>query len=226
MAFTVTNRGYAIKSYASTDSVSDTFTPAAGSLLLVVAVGWDGIIDSISGHGTWSEIFSWNSSAPTGRSIRVWACIVGSSPSSGAITCVQGYQSKYVCEFYEISGADTSGTVAQCFGVNNHANSYKTTTSAQTLTLSSFASSSNLTFAVAYYIETGEYNFTWSDGTFTTGTKRTGTYPMQAAWLAAEDTTVVVAFNNGYTNSGFFAFEVKAASEAPSGNPWYYYAQQ
>lgn len=124
MAFTVTNRGYAFKSYASSDSVSDTFTPAANSVLMVVSVGQDGVLDSISDTmsdtGAWAEVLSYSFTSSFGASmVKVWASIVGASPTSGAITVVNGYHQKLALEFYEIGGADVSGgTPASVFGVS------------------------------------------------------------------------------------------------------------
>lgn len=228
MAFSVTNRGYASKVGASTDSVSDTFTPAANSLLLVVSNGLDGILDSISDTmsdtGAWAEVLSYQWTAQGTRRIKVWGCIVGASPSSGAITVVNGYQERLQLEFYEVTDVDLSGgTPASCIGVNGGIDGYRTTND-QTLTLSAFAADTNYTFAIAASPYTSAA-ITYSEGNFTEGTDRSAFSRFRCAWLGLKDLTIVIT-HTAWVYNALFGFEIKAASAAPSGNPWYYYAQQ
>ena len=232
MAFTVTSRGHTHRLASTTASVSDTFTPAANSLLLCVISGDSGLVGTgitdTFGGGSWVKIFEYQFTATTARHTQLWACLPGASPSNGAITCSHGYQLDTHVEFFEITGADTSGTTANAFGVTGARDDYSN--ASQTLTLSAFASSTNMTFAWAFiaYAST-TYSPTWTDGTFTTGTLyQVSTYAgYQAAWLTSEDTSVVNGISPSATKvRGLFAVEIKAASAGASGNPWYYFAQQ
>lgn len=229
MAFTVTFRGYDFKTASSANSVSDTFTPAAGSLLICVCAGaGGGDITSISGHVTWTRVYNRTWTTSSSRHTELWAGIVGGSPSSGQITVVNGYESRITMEFYEITGADTSGTTAAAFGVSAGRDDYRSVTTNYTLTVPAFSSSSNMTFAWANTDEDSGQTFTWSDGTFTTGTKRSGNISFQAAWLLSEDNSVVVAMSPAFQDCGMDAIEIKLASAGGSSNgaARHYYLQQ
>lgn len=210
---TLTPRGYAFKGSSSATLVSDTFTPAANSLLFLVhytdyiSGSGDGCIESISGHGAWSLVFQF---VFGGLAIEVWGCLVGGSPGSAQIVATNGYVWRSECEFFEAGGdVDRSGgTVASCFGVNASGSEYFTG-SDQTLnlTLPAFANASGLTFVV------GAGNIVNSMGAgYTLHTQRNSSgWFLRTGYLAAEDNSIEIV-GGAWTTVRGAAFEIKGTS--------------
>jgi hypothetical protein len=180
--------------------------------MLVCAIGGgaDLVVNSITGHtggAAWVQIADVPNWSTTNRDFKLWACFVGASPSSETVTIDINYADLSMAALYEFVGVDTSGSVANAFGVNGQEAGYNT--SPWTATLSAFSAPTNMTFAVAIQVDTTP-TFTWSDGTFTTGTTRfQGTWAMQPAWLDAEDNSVVLVTENS-KNCILWATEIKA----------------
>ena len=223
MAVTITARDYLSKTASSSDMVSGSFTPAANSLLFVVhntnyTGGDDGRIDSISGHGTWSSVYSRTYSS--NRILEVWACLVGASPSASTVTISGGYAVGAHAEIFEAGGVDVSGgTAASVFGAATNASEYLTSgDSVIDLTLGAFADAGNTTFLAC----AGPTSITF-DGGYTANTLRTvGAFNMRTAYLAAEDNSPSIT-GSIWVNAGALAFEIKKAASAPSKSMSYYY---
>ena len=112
------DRGTDSKNYSSATLVSNTFTPAANSLMLVWVLGNDSptIPSGITGHdgGTsWVQIGSTQSFSNIAGTL--WGAHAGASPSSGVIEVTLPNTSITQCNFCEITGVDVSGTVANSF---------------------------------------------------------------------------------------------------------------
>lgn len=94
----------------------DTFTPSADSLLLaIVSIDVGGSVSpTMSGQddGTaWTQILS-TVLVGGNRSLSLWGCHTGSSPTSGTIDADYGTSSQMGAIYTEVPGADVSGTVA------------------------------------------------------------------------------------------------------------------
>jgi hypothetical protein len=211
MAVTITARGYDANEAATATLTSDTFTPAANSVLFLVHVTGGGAeaIDSVSGHGTWSSVYSF---APAGwtKTIEVWACLVGASPSSAQIAATTGYQWRSMCEFFEASGVDVSGgTAASCFGVSDSDTLYGTNPTLN-FTLGTFTVATGLTFLVG-----AQSAVTSWPGGYTTNTQR-GSIAwafMQTAYVASEDNDISISATGIDRLSGA-VFEIKGEGAA------------
>ncbi len=220
MAVTITERGSVYATAGSGNLVSGSFTPAANSVLFLLyqqSGETSPGISSISGHGTWSNVRTWNL---TDSTVELWACKVGASPSAGTVTVSRAYAWQGGVAFFEASGADVSGTAANVFGVYNSAS--KTggdAASTITLSLGTFGAAGGVTFAVG--TTTGSTSF---EGGYTALTQwNTGSSPawasgwaLRAGYIDFEDTSVVVT-SAAYTTAGAIAFEIKEASGGGSG---------
>lgn len=212
MTITVTSHGVQTKSASSTDVVFPSFTPAAGSMLLLIAGGGGTLtINGITGHtggAAWTQVKDIPGWSTANRDFKAWACFVGGSPSASAVTIDINYVDTGVFELFELSGVDTSGTVTNAFGVDGSEYGYDL--EPWTATLAAFSAATNMTFCVGIQVDATP-TFTW-DGNLTTGTLRQlGNWAQQCAWVDSEDNTV--AFNSENFKNGFiWATEIKAAS--------------
>lgn len=212
MTITVTSHGVQTKSSSSTDVVFPSFTPAAGSMLLLIAGGGGTLtINGITGHtggAAWTQVKDIPGWSTANRDFKAWACFVGGSPSASAVTIDINYVDTGVFELFELSGVDTSGTVTNAFGVDGSEYGYDL--EPWTATLAAFSAATNMTFCVGIQVDATP-TFTW-DGNLTTGTLRQlGNWAQQCAWVDSEDNTV--AFNSENFKNGFiWATEIKAAS--------------
>ena len=219
MTITVTSHGVQTKSASSTDVVFPSFTPAAGSMLLLIAGGGGTLtINGITGHtggAAWTQVKDIPGWSTANRDFKAWACFVGGSPSASAVTIDINYVDTGVFELFELSGVDTSGTVTNAFGVDGSEYGYDL--EPWTATLAAFSAATNMTFCVGIQVDATP-TFTW-DGNLTTGTLRQlGSWAQQCAWVDSEDNTV--AFNSENFKNGFiWATEIKAAagSTLPTG---------
>lgn len=207
MSFSLTNRGIAGQVYSSSDLVVSAFTPAANSVLLAVVIGKPTlVVNGVSGHGTWSQIDSITDFAAN-HDVSIWACSVGASPSSSAVTVDINYAEKSVVAVYEIGDSVAATPVSDVFGVKGSDYGYVSTENLE-VTLASFASAANMTLAIGAVL-TGSHNFVWPDGTFTTTAVQSAQLiSLQAAWLGSEDNSVVLNPND-YMNCLLWAVEVK-----------------
>lgn len=223
MTITVTDRGFITQKSSATNPTFSAFTPASGAALVCVLTGANlenaapptGV--DITGHeagGDWAKIRSLYDFTGS-RDFELWACFVGGSPSSASVVVDIPYTVLITCQLFELSGVDTSGTVANAFGVYDSTAGYGDVTPG--VVLSAFASATNMTFAVAQQINSTP-NFTWdtTDGTFTeNGITTNGTWATECAYFDGEANTV------GYTTdinrySMLFATEIKAAGGGSS----------
>ncbi len=217
MAFTVTSRGFVSASATSADQVFSSFTPTAGSVLLMVVGGGATLaINGITGHtggAAWSQVKDIPGWSTANRDFKAWACFVGASPSASAVTVDINYADLFVGELFEITGVDTSGTVANAFGVDGSEYGYDL--EPWTATLAAFASATNMTFCVGIQIDATP-TFTW-DGNLTQGTLRqNGTWAQQCAWVLSEDNSV--AFNSENSkNALIWAVEIKESGGGGGG---------
>lgn len=212
MAITVTSRGFVSASATSADQVFSAFTPTAGSMLVMVVSGGGTLaINGITGHtggASWTQVKDIPGWSTANRDFKAWACFVGGSPSSSAVTVDINYADLFIAELFELTGVDTSGTVANAFGVDGSEYGYNL--SPWTAALSAFASATNMTFAVGIQIDATP-TFTW-DGNLTQGTLRQlGTWAQQCAWVASEDNSVAFASEIS-KNCLIWATEIKEAS--------------
>lgn len=215
---TLTQRGTATYGGGSSSTSSGSFTPSANSLMVVartVEGASTGYISGITGHaggGSWVQIHSIAHGA-NDVTTEVWAALVGASPSAGTITVTPaGYVGRSVIEFLEISGVNTSGTVANVFGQEGSVAGYDLRD--ETLTLGSFASATNMTLAVAAFQFNTDTSVNWTDGIFTEGGDLrypSGPLHQECAWLEAADPTIAVTFQN-WTWDALIGLEVKEAS--------------
>ena len=212
MAITVTSRGFVSASATSADQVFSSFTPTAGSMLLmIVSGGANLVINGITGHtggAAWSQVKDIPGWSTANRDFKAWACFVGGSPSASAVTVDINYADLFVGEIFELDGADTSGTVANAFGVDGSEYGYDL--EPWTASLAAFSSASNMTFVAGVQVDATP-TFTW-DGNLTQGTLRQlGTWAQQCAWVDSEDNSV--SFNSENSkNALIWATEIKAAS--------------
>ena len=147
MAIAITERHSYFGNYFNTNS-SPTFTPAAGSVLIVV--GYHGSPPaniSLTGFGSWSEIYSY----PDSREFKIFALAVGDSPTADSIT-FNSNSGNQKGSFWvgEITGADGSSNTS-AFAQVNSADYYQSSLSTNTYSanLNSFASSENATLVIA-----------------------------------------------------------------------------
>ena len=216
MAITVTERGFDSQVSSAADLTFSAFTPAANSMLVAfIAGGATLTVNGISGHtggAAWVQIASINDFSQTSRDFAVWACFPGASPSSEAVAIDIDYADASQAALFEFGGIDTSGTVANAFGVSGYEAGYNT--SPWTATLGAFSSATNMTFLVGLQADATP-TFTWEGG-YTTGTLQTAGYlKFQAAWLAAEDNSVTLTTESS-KHVMFWATEIKEASAAAS----------
>lgn len=143
----ITNRGEAGKHASSSSLSSNTFTPAADSLVMACIESTNAPSASdLSGHdggSAWAQVASYTSSA---GNLYIFAAHPGSSPSSGAITLDSGYMWNQSVGFFEVTDVYTSGTVAQSFGTP--ANDYQYNGNIQIIT-GSHSNTEGLTFVLA-----------------------------------------------------------------------------
>lgn len=124
------DRGTDERNYETSDLVSNTFTPAADSLLIAIMQFNAGSFtsDGITGHdgGTaWAQYGSTQSYSSD--SFSVWFAHTGSSPSSGAITLSAPSSNRGVACFIEVTGVDVSGTLANSVVQSDSGASYGST---------------------------------------------------------------------------------------------------
>lgn len=213
MAFTVTERGFDTQNSSAADLTFGPFTPAANSVLVAVIAGGLALtVNGVSGHtggASWVQIVSIPDFSGTNRDFQVWACFTGASPSSASVAIDIDYADSSMAALYEIEGADVSGTVANAFGVSGSEYGYDL--SPWTAALGAFASATNLTFAVGVQADSSP-TFTWEGG-YTVGTAQTGFLRLQAAWIAAEDNSVVLT-TESLKHALLWATEIKEAAAA------------
>lgn len=209
MTINVTSHGNAGANASSANLTIGPFTPAAGALLMVAVQADTAGSISISGHGTWTEVIAaqWSSSAT--RYTRIFACIVGGSPSSASVTISTGYAWRKEADVFELTGdVDTSGTVADAFGAWDLTDGYDL--SPTVATPGAFDSATNTTFAVS-----GGYNSNNArtfEGGYSTSTRHANSnFSMQCGWIGAEDNSVSVD-SGRYATTGLLAFEIKEAA--------------
>jgi len=121
------DRGAKSRGYSSGDIVSDSFTPSADSILIMIVVMRStGLIPSgITGHdgGTsWVQIGSTQSYGGHGASL--WGCHVGGSPSAGTVDVSVATTAQGQFCLTEVTGVDVSGTVANSFDDTDAATGY------------------------------------------------------------------------------------------------------
>jgi hypothetical protein len=169
---------------------------------------------SFSGGASWSlstpaKLFDVTVGPGNLHGIEVWGSIVtGGSPASAALVVDRNYLDFIDAEVFELTGVNVSGgTAASCVGVSGSATGYDLRT--EVISLSAFASASNMTFGFGTGGGTAP---AFTNGGWTSGTSRTAgdAYYSRAAWIASEDNSVGLTFQN-YTNGCAVAFEVKAA---------------
>jgi len=223
MAMTVTERGYDGQASSAADLTFSAFTPAAGSMLVCVINGGGTLtVNGITGHtggAAWSrvaQVLNWGGTGfAVNMDFEVWACFVGGSPSSAGVTIDINYADIVMASLFEVTGADTSGTVANAFGVMGQENGYDL--EPWEVTLAAFASATNTTFAVLVQNDSTP-NTSWLDGTFTVGTQRTqNSYQMQAAWLLDTEDNLVRANTDNQVNAILWATEIKASGGGGGG---------
>ncbi len=212
MTITVTSRGYDSQNSSAADLTFSAFTPAAGSVLLAVIGGGGTLtVNGISGHtggAAWVQIAAVNGWSTANRDFALWACFVGASPSSAAVAIDINYADLIMAELFELTGVDTSGSVANAFGVTGYESGYDT--SPWVATLAAFANAANMTFSAAIQLDTTP-TFTWEGGRTTSTTRQQSTWALQCAWHHTEDNSVSLTTESG-KHCIHFAFEIKAAS--------------
>jgi hypothetical protein len=224
MAVAVTSVGYQSATYSSADLSFTAFTPAANSLLLLCVRGVS--ITSNDAVVSFSSDASWSLSTPTKlfdvpvgpantHGIEVWGSIVaGGSPASASLVVDRNYLDAINAELFELTGVNVSGgTAASCIGVSNSTTGYDLQT--EVISLSAFASASNMTFGFATQSSGGTAP-SFTDGGWTSGTSRSFEgYYSRAAWIDSEDNSVGLTFQS-YANGCAVAFEIKAAGGSAS----------
>lgn len=218
MAWTVTDRGFAQHSSSSADLVSDTFTPAAGVILVAHAISVDGAatnITGIVGHDggdAWQQIYYGENEGPqANKELEFWACLTGGSPSSGAITVSVNYQAGCQIQFIEIdetAGFDAS--VENNFGTPVAANQYNV--AEPTVTVSAFAAADNLA-ACMIHQNGGTPGALYEPSTGYTELGEAGTiWPGTFMYKGSEDTTISAQVNTGNVYSALVGYEIKHAA--------------
>ncbi len=218
MAWTVTDRGEDYVNGSSDDLVLPSFTPNAGSILVCAMVLTDNVSISISGHDdgvSWGEIYSLddhfrpNSNPGSGYDFKLYACIVGSSPSAGTVTISKSYTWRARACLIEIQGDhDTSpAAITDLFGTHDSFEEGHTGTTAYSLTLPSFESSENMTLMCTNEFAT----FDASPPYTMVGDTGSGQYDILMGWHDGEDNSPSVT-NPAWTDISMSAIEVKEAS--------------
>ncbi len=216
MTINVTSRGSSGAHASAADLTIGPFTPAAGAVLMATIQVRDAASAiSLSGHGTWTEVIAAQWSLSATQYTRVFACIVGGSPSSGSVTISTGYAWRKEAEVFELTGdVDNSGAPADAFGAWDITDGYDL--SPTVATPGAFSSATNMTFAVS-----GGYNSnltrTFEGGYSTASAHANSNFSMQCGWIGAEDNSVSVD-QGRYARTGLLAFEIKeiAVASAPS----------
>lgn len=213
MAWSVTDRDGGESNASSADIVSSSFTPAAECILLMVNANLDNdAINSITGHGTWVQIFlQIDGAGSTSRDIELWACFTGSSPSAGTVTIDRNYMWRHQWALIEIdettNGFDIASGIAAAFGTESGEAGYDNR--AYDSTPAAFADATNLTFGI--YAGTGADSLVSIDANFTALTSFGTTNGfLEPHYDDAEDNSITANCNN-YTSNGFWALEVKQA---------------
>ena len=227
MAWTVTQQGTDYENANSTNLVIPSFTPSAGSLLvLIVGITLSGEPTAVSGHDggvSWAKVIELTDSwfnvggGPDGSgdgTVQVWACIVGSSPSAGTITVTKsGYSGQCCGAVLEITGDhDTSpSSMSDIFGSPDSYTIYRDSGETYSLTLASFASSNNMTLAIGGMAGTNKVTFESSPNSYTAFPEFGANRAMRLAWYDGADTNPTMTPAN-YSQTGFIAFEIKEDS--------------
>lgn len=215
MTINVTSRGSAGANASSADLTIGPFTPAAGSVLMAAIQAQEAASAiSLSGHGTWTEVIAAQWAGSALRHTRIFACVVGGSPSSDSVTISTGYAWRKEAEIFELTGdVDNTGTPADAFGAWDITDGYDL--SPTVATPGAFASATNMTFAVS-----GGYNSnltrTFEGGYSTAPAHANSNFSMQCGWIGAEDNSVSVD-QGRFATTGLLAFEIKELiASAPS----------
>ena len=119
MLNTPVSRGTAIRNSGTADTTVASFTPAADCLLLAIVfidgLG-DAVPDSVTGHGTWTEIDRADTGGGDIHTASLWGCFPGSSPSAATVSSAYATSASMGLGVVEISGdIDTSGSITDAF---------------------------------------------------------------------------------------------------------------
>jgi len=220
MTIALTSERFTFNDHASSGNVvSGSFTPAADTLLLYIFYSTDGITD-VTGHeggGDWVEIIDdiWD----TNRHMVVWACITGSSPSAGTVTISKPYNWNVSASLMEISGVDTSGSVADCFGqIGTVDEGYDVRV--HTVTLAAFADKGNATFWLACQGGASDDLFMGHERPCTHLGGEASNGGVALAMYDGERNNPFMQIDS-YVRSAFNAFELIASSPVANPDMWY-----
>ena len=210
MAFTFTSRGTGYTAYNSTlDSPS--FTPTANSVLIVAVLGTTANrpVDSVSGHGTWTELTDSPLVIPNNFDGCVWACVTGSSPSADVVTADWTGNNAAALAVIEISGDIDATSVANAIVQQKGTSQYNSGGSPYTLTVtmdSSVTSGNCTVLAVFPKDSTNTVKTGWTSSVFES------TVGVGFHYIAAGEQSGEVSSATSFTGSGGIMIELAASS--------------
>ena len=195
MAFVITPRGEVKRTYATTGTLSDTFTPIEDDIIVLqLAASSATSLSTVAGWGeTFSEIFVFSS---TDHHIHFWAARMPSSPGSGNIAVTHGSLT-YGAIAYQISGASTTANLAiggggDLFVQSQTVSSYNPSSPLAVPALSAYASATNLSIT-ANGITTNDNEFTaqsgWARANPTDTADTSNNFNTAMFYKASEDTS-------------------------------------
>lgn len=229
MAFGVTARVTLADLVDATSFSTSAFTPTASELLIACyAVDRTSSLDpttpTVSGHdgGTaWALINSllYKTDTTTHRSVFLFACVTGGSPSSAAVTFSHGATSHSAAfaSVFEVSGGDEANGLLQTFEASYLGPVDPTNNTSITISMNAGSNANNRPFA--FFIRVGTQNMV----------PRTNWTEIQEAALGAAiesqwrsdafETTASVSWTTTTNPYSGIAWELKAAGAGGGGQP-------
>ncbi len=216
MAFTVTDRGTFDVTYATSAS-SASFTPAANALLLVWAQMSDNTdLTSITGHGaTFSAVNKVLVNSLSG--LTLWVGKAQATPAADTLDITFNSKSA-TFGVIEVTGHNETLSAAAAVIQNQADSGYYagSTPHALTLTMSAFASSTNLSMVFMGTPNSPENFFAEATWTEAQNSASTGPRDGLVAYKTSEDTSITVNTNSNYVHIGGIGIEIAEAASGPS----------
>ncbi len=232
MAFGVTARGSFITETDATSFSTAAFTPTASELLIACygverTSSINPTTPTVSGHDggvAWTLITSllYETDAGTRRSIFLFACVTGGSPSSAAVTFSHGAvsHSAAAASVFEISGADEANGLVQAFVASYLGPVDALTNTIVTINLNAAADVNNRPFA--FFVKQGNEDFVprtnWTEiQDLSTGDPGRS---LESQWRSDTfETTASATWATNATQRSGIAWELKVAAAGGDGHP-------
>lgn len=212
MAWTITARGQT-QGYGlgSGGDVGDTFTPAAGSVIVVACHIWDAVTISSVTAANWNLTEGFSQIGSTldngAESLEVWAAIVGGSPSSDAATVTASASTNHNVMVMEISEDNLETTLANIFPQTRQETQYNGGTDNPIgTTMSAYQNSNNMCLKFLICQATTQ-TYTLQSG-FTSLMSGNTIFFAQTTYKTSEETAPTMSPVNVNETDGAVVFEV------------------